>query len=120
MQPIPCIGRKVLLSTRFLHAHFRRWDRKTKKWLDKRPAACTPTGHPAPGPPNWNFKGGSPRSEVGCENSHCMYTNLYYNRGRWYALVDGPNHIPHWRFSRNQEIVTMHVEDAWDFVDSVK
>ena len=31
-----------------------------------------------------------------------MYSNLYYNRGRWYALVDGPSHVPHWRFSRNQ------------------
>lgn len=31
-----------------------------------------------------------------------MYTNLYYNNGRWYALVDGTMHIPSWRFSRNQ------------------
>jgi len=49
-----------------------------------------------------------------------MYTNLYYNNGRWYAIVDGPNHVQHWRFSRNQEIVTLHVQDAWQFVDSVK
>jgi protein O-GlcNAc transferase len=49
-----------------------------------------------------------------------MYTNLYYNNGRWYALVDGSTAVPHFRFSRNQEITTIHVEDSWDFIDSVK
>lgn len=64
-----------------------RWDKKTQSWLEERPAACAPTGHAAPGPDGWNFKGGSPRTEVGCDNSHCMYTNLYYNRGRWCAWL---------------------------------
>lgn len=96
------------------------WDSKNKRWLEDRPEACAPKGHPAPGPSEWNFKNGSPRTEVTCDNSHCMYTNLYYNKGRWYALVDGPNHVPTWRFSRNQEIVTFHVDDAWDFVDSIQ
>ncbi len=33
--------------------------------------------------------------------------------------MDGDTHIPHWRFSRNQEIVTIHVEDAREFINSV-
>ncbi|GAX80047.1 hypothetical protein CEUSTIGMA_g7486.t1 [Chlamydomonas eustigma] len=97
------------------------WDKVTKTWNEERPAACAPTGHLKPGPPKWNFRNGTPRSEVSCpDSSHCLYHNLYYNRGRWYALVDGPDFISNWRFSRNQEISTIHVEDAWDFVDSVK
>lgn len=96
------------------------WDASIKDWVQQRPSACAPPGHAAPGPASWNFNRGTPRTEVSCDNSHCMYTNLYYNQGRWYALVDGGTHVPTWRFSRNQEIVTFHVEDAWDFVDSVK
>lgn len=96
------------------------WDASIKDWVQQRPSACAPPGHAAPGPASWNFNRGTPRTEVSCDNSHCMYTNLYYNQGRWYALVDGGAHVPTWRFSRNQEIVTFHVEDAWDFVDSVK
>lgn len=99
------------------------WDQALGTWVDERPAICAPTGHAKPGPstPGWTFHKGTPRSEVDCPDSyHCMYRNLYYNRGRWYALVDGPTVIPTWRFSRNQEIVTIHVEDAWDFVDSVR
>lgn len=48
-----------------------------------------------------------------------MYHNLYYNNGRWFALVDGPMSVPNWRFSRNQEIVTLHVQDVRNFTDSV-
>lgn len=96
------------------------WDFDSKAWVEEKPAACAPTGHPKPGPSGWNFLRGTPRTEVACSDSHCMYTNLFYNRGRWYALVDGPNPVPTWRFSRNQEIVTIHVADVWDFVDSVK
>ena len=94
-----------------------RWDKATETWVDKRPDACAPTGSQVP--PK-DFKDGTPRSEITCDNSHCMYTNLYYNGGRWYALVDGSTAVPHFRFSRNQEIATIHVEDSWDFIDSVK
>ena len=38
---------------------------------------------------------------------------------RRYALVDGPKHVPVWRFSRNQEVVPLHVKDANKFTDSV-
>lgn len=32
---------------------------------------------------------GSPRSEVNCSDTHCIYQNLWYNNGRFYLLVDG-------------------------------
>ncbi|GFH18382.1 uncharacterized protein HaLaN_15177, partial [Haematococcus lacustris] len=79
-------------------------------WAEDRPAACTPTGM-SPGDvaaAGWQFHQGTPRSEVGCDSSHCMYHNLYYSNGRWFALVDGPMAIPTWRFSRNQEVVALH------------
>jgi hypothetical protein len=96
------------------------WDSQEKKWSRDRPAACAPQGIPAPGPPGWTFNKGSPRSELTCDQTHCMYTNLFYNRGRFYALVDGPHHVPNYRFSRNQEVSTIPVADAWDFLDSVR
>lgn len=95
------------------------WDYAARVWRDERPDACIPQSFPAPGPPDWSFYRGSPRTEVTCEKSHCMYTNLYYNNGRWYALVDGETYIPSWKFSRNQEIVTLHVHNASDFLKPV-
>lgn len=32
----------------------------------------------------------SPRTEVNCSDTHCIYDNLWYNNGRFYLLVDGP------------------------------
>lgn len=59
-------------------------------------------------------------TQVTCDESHCMYNNLYYNNGRWYALVDGATYVPVWRFSRNQEVGTIHVKDARNFTNSVR
>lgn len=36
---------------------------------------------------------GSPRSEVNCSDTHCIYQNLWYNNGRFYLLVDGPDPV---------------------------
>ena len=36
---------------------------------------------------------GSPRSEVNCTVTHCIYENLWYNNGRFYLLVDGPHPV---------------------------
>ncbi|PNW72188.1 hypothetical protein CHLRE_16g678600v5 [Chlamydomonas reinhardtii] len=96
------------------------WDFQAETWGDERPAACVPTSYPAPGPPGWRWNNDTPRTEVTCQTSHCVYTNMYYNNGRWYALVDGELYIPSWRFSRNQEVVPFHVLDAKEFIDSVK
>ncbi|KAG2434032.1 hypothetical protein HXX76_007760 [Chlamydomonas incerta] len=96
------------------------WDFQAETWGDERPAACVPTSYPAPGPPGWRWMNDTPRTEVTCQTSHCVYTNMYYNNGRWYALVDGELYIPSWRFSRNQEVVPFHVLDAREFLDAVK
>ncbi len=96
------------------------WDFALEQWSDEQPAACVPTTYPDPGPPDWKWHNNTPRTEVSCQASHCVYTNMYYNNGRWYALVDGELFIPSWRFSRNQEVVPFHVIDAKEFVDAVK
>lgn len=80
------------------------WDFERHAWQDERPPACVPVTYPPPGPAGWTFNNNTPRTEVVCETSHCVYTNMYYNNGRWYALVDGDLYIPSWRFSRNQEV----------------
>ena len=80
------------------------WDFEANEWRDEKPAACVPTTYPPPGPEGWAFNNNTPRTEVVCQQSHCVYTNMYYNNGRWYALVDGNLYIPSWRFSRNQEV----------------
>jgi len=58
-------------------------------------------------------------AQMTCDNSHCMYNNLYYNNGRWYALLDSPEKSSGWRFSRNQQVVTLHVKDVHTFTESV-
>lgn len=95
------------------------WDFERHAWQDERPPACVPTTYPPPGPEGWAFNNNTPRTEVVCQTSHCVYTNMYYNNGRWYALVDGDLYIPSWRFSRNQEVVPLHVHNATDFVNAV-
>jgi hypothetical protein len=47
-------------------------------------------------------------TQVVCDHNHCVYHNLYYNNGRWYAIVDGARHIDSWRFSRNQVSESMN------------
>ena len=73
------------------------WDFANKAWMDTMPEACSPQGHPAPGPPGFEFNKGTARTEVTCDENHCMYTNLFYNNGRFYALVDGPDFVQNWR-----------------------
>lgn len=116
--PEGCRWRLVTQSNASGHS-YQYWDFDSHDWSDERPDACIPTSYPPPGPSNWSFYRDSPRTEVTCEKSHCMYTNLYYNNGRWYALVDGELYIPSWKFSRNQEIVTLHVQNATDFMKPI-
>ena len=48
-----------------------------------------------------------------------MYNNLYYNNGRWYALLDTQEETSGWRFSRNQQVITLHMNDVRTFTESV-
>ena len=36
---------------------------------------------------------GPARTEVNCRDTHCIYDNLWYNNGRFYLLVDGPDPV---------------------------
>jgi hypothetical protein len=38
-------------------------------------------------------RSGSPRTEVNCSVTHCIYENLWYNNGRFFLLVDGPHPV---------------------------
>lgn len=57
--------------------------------------------------------------QVTCDDHACMYKNFYYNNGKWYVVVDGNTPIPVWRFSRNQEVIPIHYQDAREFTKSV-
>lgn len=61
-----------------------------------------------------------PRLQVQINGSQSVYNNLWYNNGRWYAIVDGPDYVPSFRFSRNLEITTLHVEDAKAWAAALK
>jgi protein O-GlcNAc transferase len=95
------------------------WDFQDQFWLKQQPASCRVQSTPKPGPAGWHFNNNTPRTEVRPHESHVVYTNLWYNNGRWYALVDGPKTVNSWRFSRNQEITTLHVSDAAAFAETV-
>jgi hypothetical protein len=102
------------------HVDYQYWDNTTSQWKDEQPEACSAKGHAQPGPPGFEFNKNSPRSEVVPYDTYMLYRNLWYNNGRWYALVDGPDHVASWKFSRNQEIITLHVDNASAFADAVK
>ena len=38
-------------------------------------------------------RGGSPRTQVNCSETHCIYENLWYSGGRFFLLVDGPDPV---------------------------
>jgi hypothetical protein len=102
------------------HVEYQYWDAAAGGWSDQRPLGCTVRGSFSTSPQEFSFHKGTPRSEAEPHKHYFLYRNLWYNNGRWYALVDGDAHVPSWKFSRNQEIVTLHVDDAATFLDSVK
>jgi hypothetical protein len=102
------------------HVEYQYWDAAAASWTDQQPQECTVRGSFSPSPQGFGFYKDTPRSEAEPHKHHFLYRNLWYNNGRWYALVDGDSHVPSWKFSRNQEIVTLHVDNATTFLNSVK
>lgn len=89
------------------------WDTNTHTWTEEQPPTCRLAGFPDPGPPApWRLHKGSPRTEVVPSTHAVAYRNLWYNNGRWYALVDSGRVVPGWRFSKNHEVTPLHVADA--------
>lgn len=97
------------------------WDAASQQWLQQQPAACRLQGYAAPGAPEpWKFHKNNPRTEVVPSTHHVTYRNLWFNNGRWYALVDGDRQVASWKFSKNQEVTTLHVKDAQHWTSTAK
>eukprot|EP00878_Enallax_costatus_P029496 GHUV01031987.1.p1 GENE.GHUV01031987.1~~GHUV01031987.1.p1 ORF type:complete len:403 (+),score=78.28 GHUV01031987.1:1173-2381(+) len=108
-------------SSNSSRVHYEYWDLKNQQWTDQQPAACRLQGYPDPGPPaSWTFYKGNPRTEVVPSTHHVTYHNLWYNNGRWYALVDSGRQVASWKFSKNQEITTLHIHDAQKWIKTAK
>eukprot|EP01025_Chloroclados_australasicus_P033323 TRINITY_DN3394_c0_g2_i1.p1 TRINITY_DN3394_c0_g2~~TRINITY_DN3394_c0_g2_i1.p1 ORF type:complete len:602 (-),score=77.39 TRINITY_DN3394_c0_g2_i1:347-2152(-) len=86
------------------------WDENNQEWTSETPQECFVQGER--NPLDWKWHKDSPRSEVNCTDTYCLYTNLWYLNGRWFTLVDGDRPVPSWKMSRNQEIAPIHVHDA--------
>ncbi|CAL8471513.1 g11055 [Coccomyxa elongata] len=94
------------------------WDDVKQTWTSKQQPGCIVEGHACLG---WaTEREGSPRSEVNCTVTHCIYENLWYNNGRFYLLVDGPHPVTGWKMTRNQDLNVLHVDNATAFVDNLK
>ncbi|KAK9836079.1 hypothetical protein WJX84_007267 [Apatococcus fuscideae] len=93
------------------------WDPHEAAWTPRFPAACEVKG--LANPPGYEWRLGTPRTEVNCTPSHCIYDKLWYNNGRYYLLVDGAKPVVGWKLTRNQDLHVVHVDDAQAFVDSI-
>jgi protein O-GlcNAc transferase len=107
------------------------WQEAGQQWVQQQPLSCSLQGEAAPSSSqqqqqqqkmasSWRFHKGNPRTEVVPSKHHVTYRNLWYNNGRWYALVDGQRQVSSWKFSKNQEITALHVLDAREWVKTVK
>jgi len=72
-------------------------------------------------PSTWRWPtAAGPRSDVDCQTSHCTYKNLWYNGGRWYAVVDGP--VPGGTFpiTKRTKVNSLHVLSPSSWLKTVK
>ncbi|KAL0050159.1 hypothetical protein WJX82_005404 [Trebouxia sp. C0006] len=86
------------------------WHGDVKQWKPEMPQTCAVRG--APAKQGYAWLNGTPRTEVECAATHCIYRNLWYNNGRFYLLVDGPAAVAPWKMTRNQDLNVVHVDDA--------
>lgn len=57
-----------------------------------------------------------PSSAVEPASTHTIMRNLWYNNGRWFALVDEGHFVKNIKMSRNQEITCLHVKNATEWM----
>lgn len=62
----------------------------------------------------------SPRTEVSCSATACVYERLWYNDGKYYLLVDGDEPVEPWALGKNVHLNVLHVRDAKEFARSVQ
>eukprot|EP00892_Ulva_mutabilis_P005351 jgi/Ulvmu1/3188/UM015_0229.1 len=100
------------------------WDELEHVWVDLRPSACTIKLESADG---YVVKSKAPRESVrnpativDQKATHTVITNLWYNNGRWYAIVEGETFINTIKISRNQQVTTVHVKNATAWFENVK
>lgn len=119
--PHGCKWRDVSAAGNSSQVTYEYWDAAAAAWTSEQPAPCRVQGFATPGPPKpWRFFKGNPRTEVVPFTHHVTYRNLWYNNGRWYALVDSNRTVPSWKFSRNHEITTLHVKDARKWLNNTR
>lgn len=94
------------------------WDEAARNWTETQPAACVIRG--VAQPQDWRWRNGSPRTAVDCKQYYCIYENLWFNNGRFYLLVDGPNTVDPWEMTRNQHLQVLHVDSVPEFVRSTR
>lgn len=58
----------------------------------------------------------TPATSVEPHQTHTIMNNLWYNNGKWYAIVEGDNHVSNIKMSRNQEIICLHVKNATEWL----
>lgn len=125
--PVGCKWRDVIPaeaahnSSSHSNVQYEYWSEQQQRWTSQQPVACRLQGHPDPGPSApWRFYKSNPRTEVVPSTHHVTYHNLWYNNGRWYALVDSGRQVASWKFSKNQEITTLHIKDAQKWINTTK
>lgn len=67
-----------------------------------------------------NASSDSPRTEVTCSSTACVYERLWYCDGKYYLLVDGDKPVEPWALGKNVHLNVLHVRDAEQFARSVQ
>lgn len=114
--PQGCIWREVsgMGSSEVTYQY---WDNGTNHWTEDQPQVCVPQA--LEGPPKLPPDTASPRSEVDPRRHYLLCKNIWYNNGKWYVLVDGPEYVKSIKISRNHQLVALHVKNASMFAASV-
>ncbi|GMH43593.1 hypothetical protein BSKO_11515 [Bryopsis sp. KO-2023] len=93
------------------------WNASLGAWGPEIPLACFVEGEASS---KFEFKGHTPRSDVSCQQEFCLFTNLWYNNGKFYFFADSKTMMPSFMATRNVEITTLQMKSPSRFIDAVK